>query len=105
LGNRSRLRFNPFWSWYEIIPVSGAELHGPLPGEIGSVTVFTAGISAGTKASEADKALIEFLSGLVAVPILKVKGSERSNFSPPDLADFLDWNHGSPSQCRAMKVY
>src|SRR6516164_2730160 len=52
----------------EIIPVSGAQLLGPLPGEIGSVTVFTAAISAGTKAPEADKALIEFLSGPVAMP-------------------------------------
>jgi molybdate transport system substrate-binding protein len=60
----------------EIIPVSGAELLGPLPGEIGSVTVFTAAISAGTKAPDADKALIEFLSGPVAVPILKAKGFE-----------------------------
>ena len=60
----------------EIIPVSGAELLGPLPGEIGSVTVFTAGISAGTKMPEADKALIQFLSGPVAAPILKAKGFE-----------------------------
>ena len=60
----------------EIIPVSGAELLGPLPGEIGSVTVFTAGMSAGTKAPEANKVLIEFLSGPVAVPILKAKGFE-----------------------------
>jgi molybdate transport system substrate-binding protein len=60
----------------EIVPVGGAELLGPFPGEIASVTVFTAGISAGTKISEADKALIQFLSGPLAAPILKAKGFE-----------------------------
>jgi molybdate transport system substrate-binding protein len=60
----------------EIVPVSGAELLGPLPREIASVTVFTAGISAGTRIAEADKALIQFLSGPIAAPILKAKGFE-----------------------------
>ena len=60
----------------EIVPVSGAELLGPFPGEIASVTVFTAGISAGTTMPEADKALIQFLSGPIAAPILKAKGFE-----------------------------
>jgi molybdate transport system substrate-binding protein len=60
----------------EIVPVAGAELLGPFPGEIASVTIFTAGISAGTKMSEADKALIQFLSGPIAAPILKAKGFE-----------------------------
>jgi len=60
----------------EIIPVGGAELLGPFPGETASVTVFTAGISAGTKTPEADKALIQFLSGPIAAPILKAKGFE-----------------------------
>jgi molybdate transport system substrate-binding protein len=61
----------------EIVPVSGAELLGPFPGEIASVTVFTAGISAGSKTTESDKALIQFLSGPIAAPILKAKGFER----------------------------
>jgi molybdate transport system substrate-binding protein len=60
----------------EIVPVGGAELLGPFPGEIASVTVFTAGIGAETKSPEADKALIQFLSGPVAAPILKAKGFE-----------------------------
>ena len=60
----------------EIVPVSGAELLGPFPGEIASVTVFTAGISAGSRMLEADKALIQFLGGPIAAPILKAKGFE-----------------------------
>ena len=60
----------------EIVPVGGAELLGPFPGEIASVTVFTAGISAGTETSEADRALIQFLSGPLAAPTLKAKGFE-----------------------------
>jgi molybdate transport system substrate-binding protein len=60
----------------EIVPVSGAELLGPFPGEIASVTVFTAGISVGSKMPEADKALIQFLSGPIAAPLLKAKGFE-----------------------------
>jgi molybdate transport system substrate-binding protein len=60
----------------EIVPVSGAQVLGPFPGEIASVTVFTAGISAGTKTPEADKELIRFLTGPTAAPILKVKGFE-----------------------------
>jgi molybdate transport system substrate-binding protein len=60
----------------EIVPVNGALLLGPLPGEIGSVTVFTAGISAATKTPEADRAFIRFLTGPIAVPILKAKGFE-----------------------------
>jgi molybdate transport system substrate-binding protein len=60
----------------EIVPVSGAELLGPFPGEIASVTVFTAGINAGSKMPEANKALIQFLTGPVAASILKSKGFE-----------------------------
>jgi molybdate transport system substrate-binding protein len=33
----------------EILPVAGAQLVGPLPGDLGLVTVFSAGIGAGTK--------------------------------------------------------
>ena len=60
----------------EIVPVSGAYLLGPLPGEIGSVTVFTAGVAPSTKTPEAGKALIQFLTGPIAAPILKAKGFE-----------------------------
>ncbi len=58
----------------EIVPVAGAQLVGPLPGEYGSVTLFTAGIGAGTRAPEAARSLIEFLTGPAAAPLFKSKG-------------------------------
>jgi len=62
----------------EILPVNGAQLVGPLPGDLASVTVFTAGIGVGTKSSEAAKAVIEFLTGPIATPQLKAKGFDPS---------------------------
>jgi molybdate transport system substrate-binding protein len=58
----------------EIVPVSGAQLVGPLPGEFASVTAFAAGIGADTKAPEAAKSFIQFLTGPVAAPVLTSKG-------------------------------
>jgi molybdate transport system substrate-binding protein len=58
----------------EIVPVTGAQLVGPLPGEFASTTAFTAGIGASTKVPEAAKSLIQFLTGPTAAPVLKSKG-------------------------------
>src|ERR1700730_16070074 len=58
----------------EIVPVSGAQLVGPLPGELGSLTQFTAAIGAGSKSTEAAKSLIQFLTGPDAVAVFKSKG-------------------------------
>jgi molybdate transport system substrate-binding protein len=58
----------------EIVPVAGAELLGPLPGEFASLTQFTAGIGASSKAAEAAKSLIQFLTGPSAAPLFKSKG-------------------------------
>jgi Bacterial extracellular solute-binding protein len=60
----------------EIVAVAGAQLVGPLPGEYASMTVFTAGIGAGSKAPDAAKALIQFLTGPSAAPVIKSKGFE-----------------------------
>jgi len=60
----------------EIVPVAGAQLVGPLPGEFGSVTVFSAATGAGTKAPEVAKSLIQFLTGPTAAPVFKSKGFE-----------------------------
>jgi molybdate transport system substrate-binding protein len=54
--------------------VAGAQVLGPLPGELASTTLFTAGIGADTKAPEAAKSLIQFLSGPVAAPVFSAKG-------------------------------
>jgi molybdate transport system substrate-binding protein len=58
----------------EIVPVTGAELVGPLPGDLGTMTLFTGGIGAESQSVPAVKALIEFLTGPEAAPSLKAKG-------------------------------
>ncbi len=58
----------------EIVPVAGAEVLGPLPGEFASVTLFTGAIGASTKVPEAAKSLIAFLTGPVAKPVFSAKG-------------------------------
>jgi molybdate transport system substrate-binding protein len=58
----------------EIVPVAGAEVLGPLPGEFASTTVWTAGIGTTTKVPEAAKSLIQFLIGPVARPVFSAKG-------------------------------
>jgi molybdate transport system substrate-binding protein len=58
----------------EIVPVAGAEVLGPLPGELASTTLFTAAMGATTKVPEAAKSCIQFLTGPVAKPVFTAKG-------------------------------
>jgi molybdate transport system substrate-binding protein len=58
----------------EIVSVAGAEILGPLPGNLGSVTLFTAGIATASKAPDAAKAFIRFITGPDAAPVLKAQG-------------------------------
>jgi len=58
----------------EIVPVTGARLVGPLPGEFASTTIYAAGTASGAKSPDGAKALIQFLTGQAAAPILKAKG-------------------------------
>jgi molybdate transport system substrate-binding protein len=60
----------------EILPVAGAQLVGPLPGEFANVTVFSAGIGADTKAPGMAKSLIRFLKSPAAAAVFKSKGLE-----------------------------
>ena len=60
----------------EILPVSGAELLGPLPAELQNYVVFTAGISPNAKDVEAARAFINFFTAPAALPVLKAKGME-----------------------------
>src|SRR6185437_9870312 len=60
----------------EIVPVAGAQLVGPLPGDLGTMTLFTGGIGAEGHSVPAVKALIEFLTGPEAAPSFKAKGFE-----------------------------
>lgn len=60
----------------EIVPVKGAELLGPLPGEYASTTAFVAGIGAGSSSQDAAKAFIQFLTGPGAAPAFKARGMQ-----------------------------
>jgi molybdate transport system substrate-binding protein len=60
----------------EIVPIHGVEILGPLPGEYQSDIRFGAATSATSKNAEAANALIAFLSGPKAAPVLKLKGIE-----------------------------
>ena len=60
----------------EIVPVPGAQLVGPFPGEFASMTVFTAGIAAGSKSADPAKDLLKFLTGADAAARFKAKGFE-----------------------------
>jgi molybdate transport system substrate-binding protein len=60
----------------QILTTPGVELVGPLPPEIQSYVTFTAGISASSKAPEAARDLIKFLTGPTATPVIKAQGME-----------------------------
>lgn len=60
----------------EILPISGAELAGPLPSALQSYVVFTAGIAPATKDAAAAKSFIDFFKAPAALPVLKTAGME-----------------------------
>jgi molybdate transport system substrate-binding protein len=60
----------------EILPVKGAVLVGPLPAAIQNFTVYSAGVSGAAGDRAAATALVKFLSGPHALPIIKSKGME-----------------------------
>ena len=59
-----------------LLSVKGVQLVGPLPAELQSWVVNTAGVSAAAKQSDAAKALIKYLATLEAAAVLKAKGWE-----------------------------
>ena len=60
----------------EIVPVAGAQLVGPLPGDLNFVIVFSAGIGPTSKDSAAANALIKFMTGPTGAAVLKSKGMD-----------------------------
>jgi molybdate transport system substrate-binding protein len=60
----------------EILPITDIELAGPLPAELQSYVVFTAGIGSTSKDTAAARAFIDFLKAPAAAPVLKAKGME-----------------------------
>ena len=60
----------------QILTTRGVELVGPLAPEIQFYTVFAAGVSTNSKAPDAARDLIKFLTGPTAVPVIKSQGME-----------------------------
>ena len=59
-----------------ILSVPGAELVGPLPAEINSYVMFTAGVSAKSPNQQAASELIKLLKSPAAAAVMKAKGLE-----------------------------
>ena len=60
----------------EIAAVPGAQVVGPLPGDLNSTIVFAVGIGAASKDPAAAKSLIELLTGPTGTAVLKSKGMD-----------------------------
>jgi molybdate transport system substrate-binding protein len=59
-----------------ILPVKGADLVGPLPGELQNIIVYTAGVSAGSQNSAAARVLIAFMATPDVARLIRAKGME-----------------------------
>ena len=62
----------------EIVPVSGAQIVGPLPGEFATTTIFAGAVAADSRSPEAAKKFLEFLTTRDASATFKAKGFEPS---------------------------
>ena len=62
----------------ELMAVPGIDIIGPLPPDIQSMTVFSAGLSTAAKNSDGAKALIKFLTTPAAKAVFKSKGLDVS---------------------------
>ena len=60
----------------QILTTPGVELAGPLPAEIQSYVMFTAGVSANSREPEAARQLTQFLTSPTAIPVIKAQGME-----------------------------
>jgi len=60
----------------QILTTPGVELVGPLPPEIQSYVVFTGAVGTSSKALDAAKQLMKFLTGATAAPAIRAQGME-----------------------------
>jgi molybdate transport system substrate-binding protein len=60
----------------ELMSIEGIQYLGPLPAEVQFVTVFSAGLHASAPAPDVARALLAFLTGPEAAPVLKSHGME-----------------------------
>jgi molybdate transport system substrate-binding protein len=65
-----------FTQMSELMSVKGINYLGPLPAEVQFITVFSGGLHAAAPAPEAARALIRFLTGPEAAPVLERHGLE-----------------------------
>jgi molybdate transport system substrate-binding protein len=63
----------------EILPVKGVVLVGPLPAEIQNFTIYAAGVATATTDGATASALVKFLTGPHAAPIIKAKGMQPAS--------------------------
>ncbi len=63
----------------EILHVKRTVLVGPLPAEIQNFTIYSAGVAAGGQNETAARALVRFLAGPHALPIIKERGMEAAS--------------------------
>jgi molybdate transport system substrate-binding protein len=60
----------------EVLAIQGVDFVGPIPADIQYVTVYAAGIVAGSKEIEASRKLISYLTSAAAVESIKKSGME-----------------------------
>jgi molybdate transport system substrate-binding protein len=60
----------------EILPVDGAELAGPLPGELQQLTAFSAAVAAGAKDADAARRFMQFITSPSVAGVIRAKGME-----------------------------
>jgi molybdate transport system substrate-binding protein len=60
----------------QVVTTPGIELAGPLPPDIQMYTTFEGAVSANSKAPDAARALLRFLTGPTAIPVIKAQGME-----------------------------
>jgi molybdate transport system substrate-binding protein len=60
----------------ELLPIKGLELLGPLPDKFQHYVSFSAATSAGAKDPVSANALIQFLAGPMALPVINARGME-----------------------------
>jgi|SRR5262252_1814066 len=65
-----------FTQMSELMSVKGIDYLGPLPTEVQFITVFSAGVHVAAPARDAARALVKFLTGPDATPVLKRHGME-----------------------------
>src|SRR5207248_11466318 len=58
----------------ELMAVPGVEVVGPLPADLQTITIFSAGLATEAREAAAAKAFIQFLSGPRAAPVYKATG-------------------------------